>query len=147
MTLSPHFTLAELTVTKSSAPNVPGPAEIAALTALCVAVLEPLRAHYGAAVSIHSGYRSPEVNAATFGSSKTSQHMRGEAADLHVVGVDCGDVARWIKGSGLPFDQVIAETRHGSGPFTWVHVSHRADGKNRGQALQTFDGAHYSPLG
>lgn len=147
MNLSPHFTLAELTVNKAGLPNQPSAEQTENLRALCVAILEPLRAHFGAPVSIHSGYRSPEVNAATFGSSKTSQHMEGQAADLHVVGVDCGTVARWIRDSGLPFDQVIAETRNGKEPFTWVHVSHRADGKNRKQALQTVDGAHYAPLG
>lgn len=146
MNLSPNFTIRELTVTKSSADNTPTPEHIANLTALCIAVLEPLRAHYGAPVSIHSGYRSAAVNAATAGSSKTSQHLEGRAADIHVVGVDCGTVARWIRDSGLPFDQVIAETRSGHEPYTWVHVSHRADGHNRGQALCTVDGAHYAPL-
>lgn len=146
MNLSLHFTLSELTATKSGARNVPTSEAISALEHLCAAVLEPLRAHYGAPVSIHSGYRSPEVNAATPGSSKTSQHMKGEAADLHVVGVDCGTVARWIRDSGLPFDQVIAETRNGKEPYTWVHVSHRADGHNRREALCTVDGAHYTRL-
>ena len=147
MNLTPHFALSELTVTKSGLPNTPGAAEIEALRALCIAVLEPLRAHFGAPVSVHSGYRSPAVNAATLGSSKTSQHMEGRAVDLHLVGVGCGTVARWIRDSGLPFDQVIAETRNGKEPYTWVHVSHRADGKNRGQALRTVDGVHYAPLG
>lgn len=146
MNLSPHFTLIELTRTSTRAPNTPSPEHVQALTALCTEILEPLRAHYGAPVSIHSGYRSPQVNAATPGSSKTSQHMLGQAADLHVVGVDCGTVARWIRDSGLPFDQVIAETRNGKEPYTWVHVSHRADGKNRRQALCTVDGANYRAL-
>lgn len=146
MNLSAHFTLAELTANKAGLPNQPNTEQLANLIVLCAAVLEPLRAHFGAAVSIHSGFRSPEVNAATKGSSKTSQHMQGQAADLHVAGVDCGTVARWLRDSGLPVDQVIAETRNGHEPFTWVHVSHRADGHNRGEALRTVDGVHYSPL-
>jgi len=43
-------------------------------------------------------------------------------------------------------DQVIAETRNGREPYTWVHVSHRADGKNRHEALCTVDGVHYAKL-
>lgn len=142
MNLSGHFVLSEF----HRPGEVPPAAVVEALRALCVTILEPMRARYGGrAVAIHSGYRSPARNAAV-GGAKSSQHLTGEAVDLHIAGVDCGDVARWLLHSGLPVDQVIAETRNGAPPYTWVHCSYRANGKNRREGLCTVDGRTYKPL-
>lgn len=141
MNLSPHFALGELTRNSGNLPNEPDAAQADALRALCVAVLEPIRAHFGP-VSIHSGFRSPVVNAAT-GGAATSQHSKGEAADFHIPGHTCEEVLVWLHSAGLPVDQVIGETRAGHAPFTWIHVSHKASG-NRGQYLKSYDGKTYS---
>ena len=145
MNLSPHFTLAELTRTSSGQPNVPNAAETKALVALCSSLLEPVRAKFGP-VSIHSGYRSKAVNEA-IGGSKTSQHMRGEAADFHCPGATLEHVMRWIVvESGLQYGQVILEG-HTKGEPTWIHLSLGAPyrlGSSCMQAL-TFDGKSYSP--
>jgi zinc D-Ala-D-Ala carboxypeptidase len=85
MQLSPHFTLDELTKTDHPFPNVPGPAEIQALKALCTNVLEPIRSHFGRPVIVKSGYRALKVNRAV-GSSDGSQHRRGEASDIEIAG-------------------------------------------------------------
>ena len=53
------------------------------LKALCMEVLQPLRDYLGKPVVISSGYRSEEVNRAV-GGVKGSQHLKGEAADIHV---------------------------------------------------------------
>jgi hypothetical protein len=120
--LSPNFTLAELTRTSQPYPNVPGPAEIAALTALCVNVIEPVRAHFGKPVRVNSGYRSQKVNAAV-GSSPGSQHRKGEAGDIEIDGVSNADLAIWIR-DHLAFDQVILENHKKGVPGSgWVHVS------------------------
>ena len=61
MKLSPHFTLAEMTLSQTAARqgigNTPGEREIAALKTLCAEVLEPVRAHVDRPVIVSSGYR------------------------------------------------------------------------------------------
>ena len=144
MNLSPHFTLAEITRTSTGLPNVPTAEHLVALTALCSTLLEPVRARFGP-VAIHSGYRSAAVNA-KIGGSPTSQHMRGEAADLHVPGHSLLEVFRWIvTESQLPYGQVILEGHTPAEP-SWIHLSLGEPwrvGSSCRQAL-TFDGARYS---
>ena len=144
MNLSPHFTLAELTRTGSGISNVPTDAEVKALEALATTLLEPVRAKFGP-VSIHSAYRSAAVNAA-IGGSKSSQHMKGEAADFHCASATLETVMRWIVvESGLHYGQVILEG-HTAGEPTWIHLSLGAPyrlGSSCMQAL-TFDGKAYS---
>ena len=48
-------------------------------------VLQCIREHFGKAVTITSGYRTPEHNAEV-GGSKSSQHLLGRAADIRVQG-------------------------------------------------------------
>lgn len=50
-----------------------------------VMVLETIRAHFGAAVTISSGYRTPQYNAKVDGVAH-SQHCYGTAADITVKG-------------------------------------------------------------
>jgi zinc D-Ala-D-Ala carboxypeptidase len=145
MNLSPHFTLSELTRTSSGLANVPTDAETKALEALATTLLEPVRAKFGP-VSIHSGYRGPAVNAA-IGGSKTSQHMKGEAADFHCPGAKLEDIMRWIVvESGLAYGQVILEG-HTAGEPTWIHLSLGAPWRVGSQCQQalTFDGKGYHP--
>ena len=84
------------------------------------------------------------MNTGTPGSSKTSQHMKGEAADIAIPGVDDAEIHRWIvKESGLKFGQCILERPPGR---SWVHVSicGTRDPARCGEAL-TFDGKTYAP--
>lgn len=55
------------------------------INALVLNVLDPLRAKIGRPIIITSGYRCKRVNELV-GGSKTSQHMTGKAADIHVQG-------------------------------------------------------------
>ena len=55
------------------------------IRALALNVLDPLRAMIGRPIIITSGYRSQRVNELV-GGSKTSQHLSGKAADIHVQG-------------------------------------------------------------
>ena len=142
MNLSPSFTLAELTVSKPGIANTPTAAQIESLRHLCETVMQPIRDHFGA-VSIHVGFRSPELNAAV-GGAATSQHMAGEAADFHVAGHTCEEVIAWMRAALLPVDQVIGETRTGHAPFTWIHAS--IGKRNRREYLQSFDGKHYAAM-
>lgn len=92
----------------------------AELTGLCRIILEPVRAHCGKPVIVHSGFRCFELNTAV-GGSANSQHMLGQAADFHVDGVSVDDVFSWLwKKSGIPFGQLIDERR---GADRWIHAS------------------------
>lgn len=127
MNLSPNFTLQELTKSETALrhnlPNDPTPEVVANLTVLCEKVLQPVREHYGKGVKVNSGYRAPEVNAAV-GGSKTSDHCKGQAADIEIPGVPNHELAEWIE-KNLSFTQLILEfyTR-GIPDSGWVHVSY-----------------------
>jgi zinc D-Ala-D-Ala carboxypeptidase len=124
MQLTKNFSLAELTVTGKPFDNTPNAKQIESLRALAENILQPLRDEIGRPIRVTSGFRSEKVNAAVKG-SKTSQHKRGEAADIKVAGMTARQVALTIVAMGLPFDQVINEYD------SWVHVSygprHRRD--------------------
>jgi len=147
MNLSAHFTFDELTRTGQTALQARNREEAQAfikpLTELA-AMLEVIREHFGRPLKINSGFRGASVNAGTPGSSKTSQHLRGEAADIEIPGIDDAELHRWIcKDSGLKFGQCILERPPGK---SWVHVSicGTRDLKRCGEAL-TFDGTSYHP--
>ena len=86
--LSPHFTLQELcasrTAVKHGIVNVPSELEVENLRRLCEGCLEPLRVAIGLPVIVTSGFRTKALNDKLAHASSTSQHMRGEAADLYV---------------------------------------------------------------
>ena len=103
------------------------------LRALCVEVLEPLRAFAGKPIVISSGYRCPALNQAV-GGVPQSQHLRGEAADLHLPSIAEGRAwFRWLM-DNTTFDQLIWEhDRRGS---HWIHVSCKAaTGRNRNRVV------------
>ncbi len=135
--LTPHFMLYELTRSGVAADhnlaNRPNAAQTAALEALCREVLEPLRRRFGPLV-VSSGFRSPAVNRLIPGASPTSQHLRGEAADI-VVGTPERAVAlyRYIRDC-LDFDQLIWEPIGAAQP-RWLHVSYTTRRRNRRSVL------------
>ncbi|MFT5684304.1 MAG: hypothetical protein ACI8RZ_005245, partial [Myxococcota bacterium] len=92
-----YFTWAEFkksgTASRLGLDNTPTPAAQARIGQLCVAVLDPLRAHLGRPIRITSGYRAPAVNKALKGASSTSQHMLGEAVDFKVEGISAEQLA------------------------------------------------------
>lgn len=147
MNLTPHITFDEMTRTGQTSLQVKNREEAQAFIKPLTQVaemLEVVRAHFGKPVKINSGFRGKSVNAGTPGASKTSQHMKGEAADFEIPGVDDAEVHRWIvKESGLKFGQCILERPPGK---SWIHVSicGTRDPKLCGQAL-TFDGKSYKP--
>lgn len=129
MNLSPHFTLQELTrtshrdfITQNYDLGSREPIR-SRLERVCRELLEPVRAAMGARpVRVTSGYRSPRLNRRV-GGSRRSQHMRGEAADFQIPGVDLRAIYDWIKQSDLAYGQLILECydpRRGTG---WIHLS------------------------
>ena len=93
------------------------------ILALTENVLQPLRDAWGKPLKVNSGYRCKALNAAV-GGVPTSQHVKGEAADI--AAGDPVKLARLAVKLGLPFDQMILYP-------TFVHFSHRQNGEQRGQ--------------
>lgn len=137
MRLSPHFTLGELTASgtarRHNIDNTPGEEHIANLTALCHNVLEPIRQRFGV-LRVTSGYRSPELNARV-GGAETSQHMRGEAADIQLSGSAVDEKMFAFVRDTLTYDQLLYERASKTGR-RWLHISYRRDRKNRREALR-----------
>lgn len=127
MKLTENFSLHEMikseTAVRRGLDNTPTDAVIANLKILAENVLQPVRNHYRRGVKVNSGYRSPDVNAAV-GGSRTSDHTRGQAADIEIPGVPNAELAEWIK-NNLKFTQLILEAYTRGVPDSgWVHVSY-----------------------
>ena len=107
--------------TKAGIVNEPSIQEVKNLTALIEKVLDPLREAYGRPIIVTSGYRCEQLNKLV-GGSASSQHKKGEAADIKTI-EDTPEENRklydLIIKLKLPFDQLINE--HG---FDWIHVSY-----------------------
>jgi len=125
--MTKNFTLKELCVTKTGIHNEPNAEQKEALRLLAVNILQPARDALGP-IRVTSGFRNAKVNAAISG-SRSSQHMKGEAADLQ-----CDDNAALFKFiKTLEFDQLIWEFGDKEQP-DWVHVSYAS--KNRKEVLK-----------
>lgn len=117
-----YFTIDELTRSATARElgisNEPTPEVRENLIALVDNVLDPLREAFGKPIIVNSGYRCAELNKAVDG-APTSQHMRGEAADI-TTGTREGN--KWLFDyirKKLPFDQLINENN-----YSWIHVSY-----------------------
>jgi hypothetical protein len=127
MNLTANFTLAEMvkseTALRHDMDNTPGETEIENLKQLCEQVLQPVREHFKTGVKVNSGFRHPEVNAKV-GGSKTSDHCKGQAADIEIPGIPNADLAIWIM-DNLQYTQLILEFYTPGIPDSgWVHVSY-----------------------
>ena len=114
--LAPHFRVREFRCKDGSD-------EILVDDAL-VLLLQCIREHFGKAVTITSGYRTPTHNAKV-GGSKSSQHLLGRAADSQVAGTSVEDVASYAEcllhnWGGVGRYPVKAGRAKG-----WVHVDTR----------------------
>ena len=100
-------------------------------------IFEPLRMHVGGPIKINSFYRSPELNKAIGGSSK-SQHCNGQAIDIDDTfgRMTNAEMFRFIK-DHLNFDQMIWEFGDDKNP-NWVHVSYVSPQENRNRCLKAY---------
>lgn len=126
--LSEHFKLSEFTQSgtarRHKVKNVPGPREVERLRFLCVKSLEPMRRRFGT-IRITSGFRCKKLNALV-GGSPTSQHVLGEAADIHTGGRELSEKMFGFAKQNIPFDQLILEHNPAHGIY-WLHISLRSD--------------------
>lgn len=140
MKLSQHFSLWEAErsyfANKFNIDNTCPDHYYANLKAVAENILEPIRSKFKVPFTPNSWYRSEALNK-RIGGSKYSQHLKGQAVDIEVPGVNNYDLFQWI-GNELEFDQLILEFYNpevkGSG---WVHVSYSLE-KNRKQVLRAY---------
>ena len=140
MKLSPNFSLKEMvasqTADRKGINNNPNEDQMNSLKLLCEKVLQPVRDHYGKVVTISSGFRSEELCEA-IGSSKNSQHAKGQAADFEIFGVSNQELVIWIN-ENLDYDQMILEYYVPGEPNSgWCHVSYVPE-KGRKQFLLAY---------
>ena len=127
MRLTDNFTLKELTKTNTGLPNLITDLEIDNLTRLCQKVLQPLRDIYGKPIIVNSGYRSERVNKAV-GGVPTSQHRKGEAADI-TAGSKEENKKLFDILKTMEFDQLITYD------YRFLHVSYTIRKPNRNQII------------
>ena len=130
MQLSKQLALSEVTRSETAKrlgiSNEPTPEHIENGKKLAEKIFEPIREHFGVPIFVSSGYRSKALNAATPGSSATSDHSFLRALDLDQDGQNHGvsnnDIFHWVK-ANLKFKQLIAEYPE-NGKLGWVHISY-----------------------
>ena len=134
MKLTEHFSFEELihsdTAKQRGIYNVPDAEQAACIALLAANVLEPARQEYGHPIEVTSGYRSERLNKVV-GGKPSSQHMRGQAADLQADNLErLYDI---IQAQGN-YDQLLLES---NGKSKWIHVSYNPDG-NRGTSNKNY---------
>lgn len=89
-------------------------------------VLQCIREHFGKAVTITSGYRTPAHNAAV-GGARSSQHLLGRAADIRVQGVSVEDVAAYAERLMPDWGGIGRYPVKAGRAAGWVHLDTRAE--------------------
>lgn len=139
--LSKHFKLSEFTrsatATTKKIDNTPSLEVVSNLQQLCIHVLEPLREHFNCPITISSGYRCQALNKAV-GGVATSQHMTGEAADIHIPDEATGK--RWFVWlmDNVPFHQLIWEKSTPTSTHHWIHIAFKQNGHNAQQVIENL---------
>ena len=149
MRLSKNFHIKEFlksnVAMRKNLSNEPNAEQIRQMQILCQNLIQPIRDCIGP-VGINSGFRSIELNKALGGAHKyidgqyvaTSQHCKGQAADLRYIDVNKKlnnkEIWDYVLESGLEFDQMINEF-----DFAWIHISYNNE-HNRKQLLEAYKG-------
>ena len=117
--------------------NNPNAEQMENMITIAEEVFEPLRMWVGGPIKINSFFRSPELNKAIGGSSK-SQHCLGQAMDIDDTfgKMSNADMYEFIK-ENLDFDQMIWEFGDDNNP-DWVHVSYVSAEENRKRCLKAY---------
>ncbi|MEZ0485439.1 D-Ala-D-Ala carboxypeptidase family metallohydrolase [Fibrella aquatica] len=120
-------------------PNTPNAAQWANMLLVYETIYAPLCEHYLYRLPISSFFRSPSLNKVIPGASDTSAHTLGQAIDIDCDGLSFLtnlELLTYIR-ANFVFDQLILEhPDKKTGNPRWVHVSFRANGKNRQQVLR-----------
>ena len=126
-----------ITATRKGIDNTPNDEQLKNMELIADEVFEPLRVYVGGPIKINSFFRSPDLNTAIGGSSK-SQHCKGQAIDIDDTygRMTNAEMYHWIK-EHLEFDQMIWEFGDDDNP-DWVHVSYVSPEDNRNRCLKAY---------
>ncbi len=132
-----NFTMSELihsdTAVKYNINNMPDINSLDNMLYLIIFCLQPLRELLKKPIIITNCFRSSalwtKLYQLGYKPSKTSQHLKGQAADIKVNGMTQQQLFEFVKNSGIEYDQLIWEQDNNC-----VHVSYAKD-KNRRETL------------
>lgn len=139
MKITEHITYNEachsFTAKRLGIANTPSEYQMWNMVVLATEIFEPLRAWVGGPIKINSFFRSPDLNQAIGGSTK-SQHCEGRAIDLDdVYGHKTNAEMFEYISKNLDYDQLIWEFGDDNNP-DWVHVSYVDNDTNRKRNLR-----------
>ena len=113
--------LASATAKRLKIDNTPTKEQEARLYLLAYQILQPLRDRYGKPIRVSSGFRCKALNKAV-GGVPTSQHQKGEAADLNNGVTENKKLfllaKKMIAEGELKVGQLIDEKN-----YSWIHIS------------------------
>ena len=124
--ITANFSFEELTYSMTAERlgivNKPGEKERENLISLCKNILQPIRDKWHEPIIINSGYRCERLNDIV-GGSKTSQHLKGEAADIRCIDIHKNKklfnmIQRMIQSNEIVVGQLIDEKG-----MKWLHIS------------------------
>ena len=132
--ISKHISYKEgihsITAIRKGIDNEPNEEQLANMKLVAEKVFEPLRIFINGPIKVNSFFRSPDLNKAIGGSTK-SQHCKGQAIDIDdTYGKATNAEMYWWVKENLDFDQMIWEFGNNDNP-DWVHVSYVSPDKNR----------------
>ena len=139
--ISKHISYKEgihsITAIRKGITNEPNEEQLANMKLVAEKVFEPLRVFINGPIKVNSFFRSPDLNKAIGGSTK-SQHCKGQAIDIDDTygKATNAEMYWWIK-ENLDFDQMIWEFGNNDNP-DWVHVSYVSPDKNRNRCLKAY---------
>lgn len=137
---SHNFTYEEMiksaTASRLKINNIPNKQQKESLKKLAVDILQKIRDKYGKPLIVTSAFRCEKLNKAV-GGVKTSQHCKGEAADIRTVSDTIKDnkelfefIKQMIDNKEIVVGQLIDEYN-----YNWVHISLPRVGKINNQIL------------
>lgn len=94
-------------------------AEVKANLIVLFSKLDKIREHFNKPIIIHVAYRSPEYNTLVKGAAN-SAHLRGMAADFHIVGISCDDVRKDILDNNLL--EILGMRCEDNPNSNWIHL-------------------------
>ena len=139
--ISKHISYKEgvysITAIRKGIDNEPNEEQLSNMKLVAEKIFEPVRTHFKVPIKVNSFFRSPDLNKAIGGSTK-SQHCKGQAIDIDDTygKATNAEMYWWIK-ENLDFDQMIWEFGNNDNP-DWVHVSYVSPDKNRNRCLKAY---------
>ena len=139
--ISKHISYKEgvysITAIRKGIDNEPNEEQLSNMKLVAEKIFEPVRIHFKVPIKVNSFFRSPDLNKAIGGSTK-SQHCKGQAIDIDDTygKAKNAEMYWWIK-ENLDFDQMIWEFGNNDNP-NWVHVSYVSPEENRNRCLKAY---------